>query len=94
MYRFEQQFRSIYYTVNQATVLNATDILWKDSKSNMRNKRNNSFFLADFLGFSFFAVFFKMNRTLFMSKVVLTKKKKYLNEVFSPMVQTHRNSLV
>lgn len=51
MYRFEQQFRPMYYTVNQATLLNATDILWKDSKSNMRNKRNNSFFLADFLSF-------------------------------------------
>lgn len=75
MYRFEQQFRPMYYTVNQATLLNATDIIWKDSKSNMRNKRNNSFFLADFLRFFFsFALFFKINRTLFMSKVVLTKK--------------------
>lgn len=77
MYRFEQQFRPMYYTVNQATLLNATDILWKDSKSNMRNKRNNSFFPCRFFEFfSSFALFFKMNRTLFMSKVVLTKKKK------------------
>lgn len=81
MYRFEQQFRSMYYTVNQATVLNATDILWKDSKSNMRNKRNNYFFLAGFSCF-FLCTFFFLNEQNLVYEQSSTDKKNILMKYF------------
>lgn len=88
MYRFDQQLRSIYYTVSQATVLNATAIFWNKDldltvEKAIRERKETISFI--------FLVFFKVNRILLMTKVVLRQKK--LNDSFFQVVQTHRNSL-
>lgn len=73
MYRVDQQLRSIYYTVSQATVLNATAIFWnkdlglKSQNGDTRKKGNGKFY--------FFLVFFKVNRIFFYDQSGTEKKK-------------------
>lgn len=73
MYRFDQELRSIYYTVSQATVLNAAAIFWnKDLGHTVEMARRKRKETISFI----FLVFFKVNRILFMTEVVLSGKKK------------------